>query len=81
MSIVFKAKTKKYEENNMFLKGFNSKLKNALFSVLAFKTIDAHVLFWSVFLKSRRTIQYKAFVVKLPYSVFHHLKITKECNK
>ena len=62
VSIVFKAKTKEKYEENVFLRLLfqNSKMRffggqpffYSFFSVLAFKTIDAQMLFWSVFLKS-----------------------------
>ena len=57
-STVSKAKTKEKYEEIFFCKVFVSKLKNALFwgstnffSVLVLQTVDAQMLFWSIFLK------------------------------
>ena len=60
--IVFKAKIKEKHKEIFFVTVFILKLKNALFwgvnqffySVLAFKTIDTKMLFWSVFLETNK---------------------------
>ena len=60
--IVFKAKIKEKHKEIFFVTVFILKLKNALFwgvnqffySVLAFKTIDTKMLFWSVFLETKK---------------------------
>ena len=91
MSIAFEAKTnEKYEETNLlrffFFKtqkrtflGSTNFLKN-FFPVLAFKTIQAQMFFYSVFLKTKKKLLLIQYIV-IKYMVMAHLRGQKKILK